>query len=105
MTLKVIPESLVLQFFLLLHTRESGPSREVPVVKNLPIHAGDLRDRGSIPGLGRSPGGGNGNPLQYSYLENPMDRGAWWASVHSVAKSWIRLKRLSMTQHTRESMG
>ena len=74
------------------------------MVTNLPIHAGDLRDRGSIPGLGRSPGGGNGNPLQYPYLENPMDRGAWWATVHSVAKSWTRLKRLSMTRHARESM-
>ena len=51
-------------------------------------NAGDL---GSIPGLGRSPGEGNGNPLQYSYLENPMDGGAWWATVHRVAKSWARL--------------
>ena len=50
--------------------------------------AGDL---GSIPGLGRSPGEGNGNPLQYSCLENPMDGGAWWATVHRVAKSWTRL--------------
>ena len=49
--------------------------------------AGDARDMGSIPGSGRSPGGGHGNPLQYSYLENPMDRGAWQATVHGVAKS------------------
>ena len=49
-------------------------------------------DSGSIPGLGRSPGEGNGNPLQYSCLENPMDRGAWRATVHRVAKSWTRLK-------------
>ena len=49
------------------------------------------RDSGSIPGSGRSPGEGNGNPLQYSCLENPMDRGAWWATVHGVAKSWIQL--------------
>ena len=48
----------------------------------------DLRDMGSIPGSGRSPGGGHGNLLQYSVLENPMDRGAWWATVHRVAKSW-----------------
>ena len=48
-------------------------------------NAGEL---GSIPGLGRSPGEGNGNPLQYSCLENSMDRGAWWATVHGVAKSW-----------------
>ena len=50
--------------------------------------AGDLRDPGSIPGLGRSPGGGHGNPLQYSCLENLMDRGAWWAVVHGVSKNW-----------------
>ena len=48
-------------------------------------------DPGSIPGLGRSPGEGNGNPLQYSCLENPMDGGAWWATAHGVAKSWTRL--------------
>ena len=48
----------------------------------------DAEDPGSIPGSGRSPGEGNGNPLQYSCLENPMDRGAWWATVHGVAKSW-----------------
>ena len=56
------------------------------VVKNLPMNAGDAGDVGSVPGLGRSPGGGHGNPLQYSYLENPMDRAAWWAIVHGVAK-------------------
>ena len=49
---------------------------------------------GSIPGLGRSPGGGQGNPPQYSCLENPMDRGAWWATVDRIAKSWTQLKRL-----------
>ena len=51
-------------------------------VKNLPANAGDIGDTGSIPGSGRSPGGGHGNPLQYSCLENPMDRGAWGATVH-----------------------
>ena len=56
------------------------------VVKNLPDDAGNLRDVGSIPESGRSPGGGHGNPLQYSCLENPMDRGAWWAMVHRVSK-------------------
>ena len=65
------------------------------MVKNLPASAGDIRDVGSIPGLGRSPGAGHGNPLQYSCLENPMDRGAWRATVHRVAKSRTRLKRLS----------
>ena len=58
------------------------------VVKNLPAGAEDLRDVGSIPGLGRSPGEGNGNPLQYSCLDNPMDRGTWRTIVHSVTKSW-----------------
>ena len=57
--------------------------------------AGDAGRLSSIPRLGRSPGGGNGNPLQYSYLENPMDRVAWWAIVHRVTKSWTRLKQLS----------
>ena len=56
------------------------------MVKNLPANARDIRDAGSIPGLGRSPGEGNGNPLQYSYLENPMDRGAWQATVYKVTK-------------------
>ena len=58
------------------------------VVKNLPANAGDVRDTDSIPGLGRSPRGSHGNPLQYSCLENPMNRGAWKATVHRVAKSW-----------------
>ena len=61
------------------------------VVKNLPINAEDTGDEGLIPGSGRSPGGGNGNPLKYSCLGNPMDRGAWWAIVHSVAKSQTQL--------------
>ena len=65
------------------------------VVKNLPANAGDIRDMGSIPGSGRSPGGGHGNPLQYSCRQNHMDRGAWWATVHSVTKSQTWLKWLS----------
>ena len=52
------------------------------VIKNLPTNAGNIRDPGSIPGSGRSPGGGHGNPFEYSCLENPMDRGAWWVTVH-----------------------
>ena len=56
------------------------------MVQNPPANAGDTIDMGSIPGLGRSSGVGNGNPLQYSCLENPMDRGAWRATVHGVAK-------------------
>ena len=62
------------------------------LVKNPPVNAGDVRDMGSIPGSGRSPGGGHGNPLQYSYLENPLDSGAWWATAHRVEKSQIQLK-------------
>ena len=54
--------------------------------------AGDIRDLGLINELGRCPGGGHSNPLQYSYLENPMDRGAWWATVHGVPKNRARLK-------------
>ena len=56
------------------------------MIKNLPTNAGDTGDEVSIPGLGRSPGEGNGNPLQYSCLGNPTDKGAWWATVHRVAK-------------------
>ena len=59
----------------------------VLVVKNTPANAGDIRDVGSIPELGRSPGGGHGNPLQYSCVENPMDREAWWSMVHRFTKS------------------
>ena len=57
------------------------------VIKDLPANAGNIRNTGSIPRLGRSPGGGHGNPLSYSCLENPMDRGAWQATVHEVTKS------------------
>ena len=67
----------------------------VLVIKNMPTNAGDIGDAGSIHRTGRSPGEGNGNPLQYSCLENSMDRGAWWATVHGVTKSRIRLKLLS----------
>ena len=62
-------------------------SQVLLVVKNPLANAGDVRDAGSIPGSGRSPGEGNGNPLQYSCLENSMDRGAWWATVHRITKS------------------
>ena len=60
-------------------------------VKNPPADAGNIRDLSSVPGLGKSPGGGHGSLIQYSYLENPMDRGAWRATVHRVAKSQTRL--------------
>ena len=64
------------------------------LVKNLLAHAGDTRDVGSIPGEGRSPGGEHGNPLWYSCMENPRDRGAWQAIVHRVAECWTQLKLL-----------
>ena len=67
-------------------TRE-GVSQVALVVKNLPTNAGDITDTGSIPRSGRSPRVGNGNPFQYSCLENPMDRGAWWATIYRVTKS------------------
>ena len=66
------------------------------VVKNLSANAGDIRDTGSIPGSGRSFGGGHGNPLQCSFVEIAMDRGAWCAVVHRVTKSQTRVKQLSM---------
>ena len=62
-------------------------SQVAPVVKNPPVNAGDIRGMGSILGSGRSPGEGNGNPLQYFYLENPTDRGVWQATAHRVTKS------------------
>ena len=74
-----------------LSAGQGGASQLAPVVKNSPAHAGDTRDVGSIPGLGRSPGGGHGNPLQFACLESPMDRGAWWAAVQGVTKSRTRL--------------
>ena len=65
------------------------------MVKNPPASVEDIRDAGSIPGLGRSTGEGHGNPLHYSGLENPLDREAWWATVHGVTKSPTQLKQLS----------
>ena len=64
------------------------------MVKNMPVNVGDM---GSFPGLGRSPGEGNGTSLQYSCLENPMDGGAWWATVHGVTKGWTRLSDFTFT--------
>ena len=79
------------------HTRAS---QEALVVKNPPANAGDLRDTGSIPRSGGSPGGGHGDPLEYSCLENPMDKGAWGTIVHRVAQSHTWVKRLSTHTHT-----
>ena len=82
-------------------TRESLENRSIipggAVVNILPANA---RDTSSIPGSGRSPGGGHGNTRQYSYLENPMDRGAWWATVHGVTKSRTRLSTQLTPEHT-----
>ena len=69
-----------------------GKELGCPVVKNPPANEGDVRDAGSIPGSGRSPGGEHGNPLQYSCPENPMERGAWWATVHGATKSQTEMK-------------
>ena len=74
----------------------TGASQVALAVKTPPANAGDVRDAGSMSGSGRSPGGQNGNPLQYSCLENPMDRGAWRAIVHKVAKSRTQLNRQCM---------
>ena len=75
------------------------------VVKNPPANAGDARHAGSIPGSGKSLGVGNGNPLQYTCMENSMDRGAWWAAVHGITKSWTRLKRLSSSSSSSRALG
>ena len=77
----------------------SWASQAVLVVKNPPASAGNARDGDSIPGSGRCPGGGQSNPLQYSCLENPMDSGAWRATVHDVTKSQTGLKQLGAHTH------
>ena len=86
-----IIDSILGLIFFFFFFKETSPTEGFPcgsVVKNPPANAGDL---GLIPGLGRSPGEGNGNPLQDSCLGNPMDRGSWWATVHGVSKSWTQL--------------
>ena len=75
-----------------------GAAKVTVAVKNPPDNTGDTRDMGSIPGSGRSPGGGHGNPLQWSCLENPMDRGAWWATVHG---GHTKSDTTEVTRHTR----
>ena len=74
-------------FMIGLTTHKMAALQVVLVVKNPLANAGDVRDSGLIPGFGRSPGGGNGNPFQYSCMENPMDRAAWRATVWEVAES------------------
>ena len=77
----------------------------VLVVKNPPTNVRHIRDVGLIPGSGRFPGGGHGNPLQFSCPENPMDQGGWWATVHSITKSRTQQKQLSMQARTHEGVG
>ena len=87
---------------------ESNPRRELWGLQTSQVSLREmLKSHGSVPGSGseRSPGGGHGNPLQYSCLENPMDRGAWWAMVHIVTKSEIWVKQLSMYSQTKRSTG
>ena len=75
------------------------PSIGFPGGSEVKTSACNVEDLGSIPGLGRSPGEGNGNPLQYSCLENPMDGEGWWTRVHGVAKSWTRQSDFTFTFH------
>ena len=75
------------------------------MVKNPPANAGNIRDAGLIPGSGRFPGEGHGNPIQHSCLENPTDRGAWQATVQGLQKSQTQLKRLSTHAHTCPELG
>ena len=77
-----------------------GASQVALVVKNPPADAGDRREAGVVPGSGRTPGGGHGHPLQYSCLENTMDRGSWWATDLGVAKSRTRRKQFSTYSET-----
>ena len=92
------PKVELLLYFLFFE--EYSPIQVVLVVKNQPASVGDVRDASSIRGSGRSPGEGNGHPLQYSCLENPMNRGAWQTIVYRVANSWSRLKRHGMHAYT-----
>ena len=97
-------ESTVCMTAAFLYREQVRASQAALVLKNLPANAGDTRETGSIPGLGRSHGGGHGDPLQYSCLGNPMDRGAWRATVHGVAKNQIQLKRLRSHTHRTSQM-
>ena len=82
------------------HIYTHSISQVALAVKNLPANVGDVKDTGSIPESRRSSGGGYGNPLPYSCLENPTERGGWWAKIHRVAKSQTHLKQLSTHTHT-----
>ena len=81
-------KAIILVQLVNVQLQSTRASQVALVVRNLPADAGDIRGPGLIPGLERSPGGGHGSPFQYSCLENPMHRGAWWATVHRVTKRW-----------------
>ena len=87
-----------------MEDRDYWASLVVQVVKNPPANAKDIRDAGLIPGLGRFPGGWHGNPLQYSCLENPTDKGIWWATVYGVAQNRTQLKRLRTMHHQSQQL-
>ena len=87
------PESCISHILISL----SEASQVALVVKNWPANPGDIKDRGFIPGSGRSPGGVHGYQLQYSCLENPMEREAWWATVHRITENWAWLSDLAYT--------
>ena len=104
------PRNLICSYFNLIWSNNAkyllffyrhiwGLPRGALVVNCLPASAGEIRDTSSIPGLGRSPRGGQGNSLQYSCLGNSMDRGAWWTMIHRVTKSQTRLKWLCTHTH------
>ena len=93
--LNVLEPTGIISCSKLVFRYQQFPGGKEPLCDN----AGDIRTAGSILGLGRSSRGGHGNPFQYSFLENPMDRGAWGVAVHGVAKSWTQLKWLSMQAH------
>ena len=98
---------LVLCFAFTIISQQPQASQVALVVKNPPVNAEGVRDTGSIPGLGRPPGGGHGHPLQSSFLENPMDRGAWRAMVHGAAKSDVTeaSERTHVHTHTQYPQG
>ena len=93
----MIPFMLVLRYIFLYSELWASPVAQL--VKKLPASSGDTADIGSVPGSGRSPGEGNGNPLQYSCLENSMDREAWLATVHGITKSWAQLNTHAQIQN------
>ena len=91
------PTSKPWVFLLSIAVNQTLPFQVVLVVKNPPANTEDPRDTGSIPGSERSPGGGHGNPFLHSCLENPTDRGAWWATIHGVTKSRTHTHRLTLS--------